>query len=368
MAITGDWIIENCSTTGTGSLVLTGAITGFATFSAVTNDTDLVYYSIEDGLNRETGIGTYASAGNEIARTTVKSTLFDGVYTKSPGIGISLTGGSIIACTVIASLLNDKESTDQKGIADGYASLDATTKVPEAQIPTHTGDVTGDTALTVAADAITYAKIQNVAANNVILGNDTAVDTGIQELTATEVRVIINVADGADVTSTNETSHTDVLIDGEFATAGFMKTDGAGVYSISTKVAYTEMQNAVADSVIIGNNGGAGTVLQELTNLEVRKILNTWVAKTATYTAVSCDQIAADTLTTAAFTITLPITPNVGDIVTIIDSASNFLAANLTVARNLENINGAATDLVLNTDDSYTELRYLNSTYGWKSL
>ena len=33
---------------------------------------------------------------------------------------------------------------------------------------------------------------------------------------------------------TSETSHADVLVDGDFATAGFMKTDGAGTYSIET--------------------------------------------------------------------------------------------------------------------------------------
>ena len=40
--------------------------------------------------------------------------------------------------------------------------------------PNHSGDVTssGDGATTIAADAVTYAKIQNVSGNNVILGND----------------------------------------------------------------------------------------------------------------------------------------------------------------------------------------------------
>ena len=36
----------------------------------------------------------------------------------------------------------------------------------------------------------------------------------------------------ADNTAANETSHADVLVDGEFITAGLMKTDGAGNYSI----------------------------------------------------------------------------------------------------------------------------------------
>ena len=38
---------------------------------------------------------------------------------------------------------------------------------------------------------------------------------------------------------TSETSHDDVLVDGDFATAGFMKTDGAGNYSIDNSTYLT---------------------------------------------------------------------------------------------------------------------------------
>jgi len=48
-------------------------------------------------------------------------------------------------------------------------------------------------------DAITYAKLQNVAANNVLLGNDNSAGVDVQELTAAEARALLNVADGAEV-------------------------------------------------------------------------------------------------------------------------------------------------------------------------
>ena len=65
--------------------------------------------------------------------------------------------------------------------------------------PNHSGDVTssGDGATTIAADAVTYAKIQNVSGDNVILGNDDGAGSAIQELTAANVRALINVEDGA---------------------------------------------------------------------------------------------------------------------------------------------------------------------------
>ena len=49
----------------------------------------------------------------------------------------------------------------------------------------------------IANDAVTYAKIQNVVSNNIILGNDNGAGSAVQELTAANVRTIINVEDGA---------------------------------------------------------------------------------------------------------------------------------------------------------------------------
>lgn len=49
----------------------------------------------------------------------------------------------------------------------------------------------------IANDAVTYDKIQNVVSNNVILGNDNGAGSAVQELTAANVRTIINVEDGA---------------------------------------------------------------------------------------------------------------------------------------------------------------------------
>jgi hypothetical protein len=70
--------------------------------------------------------------------------------------------------------------------------------------PNHTGDVTSvaDGATTIAADAVTNAKAANMAADT-IKGRANGAGTGDPtDLTATQVRTIINVANGADVTGT----------------------------------------------------------------------------------------------------------------------------------------------------------------------
>jgi hypothetical protein len=55
-----------------------------------------------------------------------------------------------------------------------------------------------------------------------------------------------------------------------------------------------------------------------------------WIKKTTNYTAVNGDQIIADT-SGGAFTITLPLSPSLGDVVIITDGG-NFAVTNLTVA------------------------------------
>jgi len=96
--------------------------------------------------------------------------------------------------------------------------------------------------------------------------------------------------------------------------------------------------------------------------------LKRWTVKTSAYTAVAGDRILADTATTAAFTITLPASPAVGDEIHILDSAANFDSANLTVARNSLKIQGLTADLTLTTENTGIGLVYMSSTYGWRVL
>jgi len=66
------------------------------------------------------------------------------------------------------------------------------------------GDITGTYPNpTVAADAVTYAKMQNVSATDRFLGRDTAGVGDVEEIAPAAARTILNVADGADVTGDN---------------------------------------------------------------------------------------------------------------------------------------------------------------------
>lgn len=70
-----DRVQETCNAPGTGTITLLGAAIGYQTFSAAIGNGNTTYYAIVDqgGSNWEVGYGTYSSAGNTLARTTVLS-------------------------------------------------------------------------------------------------------------------------------------------------------------------------------------------------------------------------------------------------------------------------------------------------------
>ena len=67
-----DRVKETTTTTGTGTITLAGAVTGYQAFSVIGNGST-TYYVIEDanGTDWEVGIGTYTLSGTTLARTDV---------------------------------------------------------------------------------------------------------------------------------------------------------------------------------------------------------------------------------------------------------------------------------------------------------
>jgi hypothetical protein len=68
--VLADRVKETSTTTGTGTYTLAGAVSGFESFGSIGNG-NTTYYACTLGADFEVGIGTYASSGTTLARTTI---------------------------------------------------------------------------------------------------------------------------------------------------------------------------------------------------------------------------------------------------------------------------------------------------------
>ena len=87
--IFADRVKETSETTGTGTLDLEGASTGFLTFVQGIGDANRCYYVISDGTQFEVGIGTVTAAATDtLSRNTILQTSNNDTAAISWGEGI----------------------------------------------------------------------------------------------------------------------------------------------------------------------------------------------------------------------------------------------------------------------------------------
>ena len=87
--------------------------------------------------------------------------------------------------------------------------------------------------------------------------------------------------------------------------------------------------------------------------------------KTANFTASSGEGYFCDTAAVGSFTLTLPSSPSAGDIVGLKDYNGNFATANLIIGRGGSNLDGAASNKTLDTNNLSLTLVYVDATQGW---
>lgn len=134
------------ATTGTGTITLGSAVSGYLTFAlAGVANGDVVSYAIKDGANSEIGTGTYTSAGTTLTRTVTKST--------NANAAISLSGSAEVFITMRAEDVLAGTSTNDNAAA-GYI-----------------GEVIESTVLVGSAVALTSNVVANVTSISLTAGD-----------------------------------------------------------------------------------------------------------------------------------------------------------------------------------------------------
>ena len=114
--VVADRVQETTTTTGQGTVTLAGASAGYQSFATIGNG-NTTYYTLTSGNNWEVGIGTYASSGTTLARTTVLASSAGGT-TK-----ITLSGTSNAFVTYPAEISTMIGTPSTVGTSGGYQFL-----------------------------------------------------------------------------------------------------------------------------------------------------------------------------------------------------------------------------------------------------
>jgi len=305
--IVKDRVKETTTTTGTGTVTLAGAEDGFQSFSVI-GDASTTYYAIVSGNNWEVGLGTYTSSGTTLSRTTI-------LESSNSGSAITLSGTSDVFCTypaekavtlngtvindanvvATANIVDDAVTADKLADAINTAISDNTAKVTNA---THTGDVTGATALTIGADKVltsmildanvTAAKLATDAVTTVKIldANVTTAKMADDSVNATKLNVTGDGTSGQALTSDADGSMTWTTV--QSYDADTAKTDVVQTFTTAQRGAITALSDGATitpdmnDSNNFSVTLGGNRTLANPTNITVGQVGSIFVTQDGT--------------------------------------------------------------------------------------
>jgi len=200
--VLADRVKETTTTTGTGTVTLLGAVTGFQAFSVIGNGNTTFYTIAGQGTSEwEVGIGTYTASGTTLSRDTVlassagaptKTTFSAGtkdVFVTYPAERSVYSDGTNIVPDTAAVLLPSSGGTGQSSYVNGELLIGNTTgnTLTKATLTAGTGiTVTNSTG------SITIAIGQAVATSSNVQFNSIGVNTAASG-TAGQIRATSDI-------------------------------------------------------------------------------------------------------------------------------------------------------------------------------
>ena len=220
------------STTGTGTITLGSAESGYQTFAAagITNG-QTVRYVVEDGSNFEIGSGTYTSSGTTLTRSVTESSNSDNAIVLSGGAKVFLSA------TVADLYINDGATSLTTTGVGTFASLDIS------------GDVDVDG--TLEADAITVngTALATVIAGTTVTNATNSAHVLVTDNESTNEENLIAFVEGA----TSSTGNVGLEMDGNFTYNPSTGTVSATVFKGNIDAVDGDFDGTLeADAITIG--------------------------------------------------------------------------------------------------------------------
>jgi hypothetical protein len=337
-----DRVQETSTTTGTGTITLAGAVSGFQSFSAIGN-ANTTYYAIVGGTQWEVGLGTYTSSGTTLSRDTVLAS--------STGSKLDLAAGTknvFVTYPADKSIYDDASGNVIALGTPASATLTNATGLPLTTGVTGTLPITngGTNLTTYTTGDIVYAsatntlnKLADVATGNALISGGVGVAPSYGKIgLTTHVSGTLPVANGG----TNQTSY----------------TDGQLLIGNTTGNTLTKSTLTAGTGVSVTNGSGAITIANSAPSV-------TWQSvQTSNFTATAGSGYPVNT-TSASITVTLPASPSAGNIVTIVDYAGTAATNNIIISPNGNKINASTSSAYVSTNREGVNLVYIDATQGW---